>query len=66
MEKRPGDEVDLGYVHIIPLKIFGVIVCTPILYETLRFRDWRGAASLCHINRATTTVFMCDQKPYPV
>ena len=21
MEKRPGDEVDLGYVHIIPLKV---------------------------------------------
>ena len=32
MEKRPGDEVDLGYVHIIPLKVFRVIV---FIYLTL-------------------------------
>ena len=48
MEKRPGDEVDMGYVHTIRLKV--------IRYVTLCFRDWRGAASLRYRNRATTTV----------
>ena len=37
-----------------------------IRYVTLHFRDRCGASSLCYINRAKITVFMCVQKPYPV
>ena len=33
----------------------------PIRYVTLRFRDRCGAASLCHRNRAATTVLVCEQ-----
>ena len=32
----------------------------PIRYVTLRFRDRCGAASLCHRNRAATTVLVCE------
>ena len=37
-----------------------------IRYVTLHFQDRRGAASLRHRNRAATTVFVCEQKPFPV
>ena len=37
-----------------------------IRYVTLLFRYWRGAASLRHRNQAKITVFVCEQKPYPV
>lgn len=37
-----------------------------IRYVTLPFRDRRGAASQRHINRAATTVLICELKPYPV
>ena len=33
---------------------------------TLHHRDRRGAASPCYRDRATTSVLMCKQKPYPV
>ena len=36
----------------------------PIPYLTLHFRDRRDAASLRRRNRAATTVFVCEQKPY--
>ena len=36
-----------------------VIVWTSIRYLTLLFRDRRGAASILHRNRATTTVLVC-------
>ena len=39
----------------------------PIRYVTPHFRDWRGTASLLRLrNRAATTVFVGEQKPYPV
>ena len=39
---------------------------TFIRYATLRFRDRRGAASLCYRNCAgITDVLKCEQKPYP-
>ena len=38
----------------------------PTCYVTLHFRDRRGAALLCHRNRAATTVHLCHQKPHPV
>ena len=37
-----------------------------IRYVTLLFRYWCGAASLRHRNQAEITVFVCEQKPYPV
>ena len=36
----------------------------PIRYDTLHFRDQRGADSLRHRNRAATAVLFCEQKPY--
>ena len=38
----------------------------PIRYVNLHFRDRQDAASLRYRNRATTTVFACEQKPSPV
>ena len=38
----------------------------PIRYVTLYFRDRLGAASLCHRNCASTSVPVCEQKPYAV
>ena len=32
----------------------------------VRAKCARGAASLCHRNRAEITVLVCEQKPYPV
>ena len=34
MEKRPGDEVDLGYVHIILLKVFGYNMNTYPIFDS--------------------------------
>ena len=46
-------------------KLLG-IVWTPIRYVVLHLRERRGADSLCYRNRAEITVFICEQKPYPV
>ena len=35
MKKRPGDEVDLGYVHIIPLKVFRYSMNTYLICDSL-------------------------------
>ena len=48
-------------VHIAPK--FGA---KSIRYVARHFRDWRGAASLCHRNRAEITILMCKQKPFSV
>ena len=40
------------------------IVWTSIRYVTSPSRDQRGAASLRHRNRASTTALVCQQKPY--
>ena len=60
----------LGFVHTMLDSYFWLairyIVWTSIQYVTLHLRDRRGAASLRHRNRGATTVFVCEQKPYPV
>ena len=45
---------------------FSWIEWTPIGYVTFHFRDRCVAAYLRYRNRAEITVFMCEQKPYPV
>ena len=37
-----------------------------IRHVTLSFGDLRGTAALCYTNRAEITLFMCEQKFYPV
>ena len=57
----------LGYIHAIPsTKAIQMIGRTPIRYVTLYFRDQRRAALLRYRNRTEITVFMCEQKLYPV
>ena len=62
------------YVHIILdsflcwnwRKARSSVVWTPIRHMTLHVIDYRGAASLCYRISRRITVFMCEQKPYPL
>lgn len=48
-----------------PEIIISCLLTKPIRYVTLHSRDHRCATSLGHRNRVTTSILMCEQKPYP-
>ena len=59
----------LFFAHTIAecLSPHKTIRCSVYTYPmTLHFINRRAAASLRHRNRATATVLVCEQKPYPV
>ena len=64
------EEQNSGYFHTILRSFLRRHKKYPVKYEhplvqyvTLHFRDWRGAASLRHENRAEITVLLCEQNP---
>ena len=50
----------------VPAQNLSAIVGKHTRYVTLHFRDPRDVASLRYKNRAEITVFICEQKRYPV